>query len=74
MIRHEDSEAHLDWVEHMLADRNLIDSDGDTTIEDKPVKGCPQGGVLISTFVVPHGKWPLKGLTTGRFPSLWLCR
>jgi hypothetical protein len=24
--------------------------------------------------VVPHGKWPLKGLTTGRFPSLWLCR
>jgi hypothetical protein len=23
MIRHEVSEAHVDWVEHMLADRNL---------------------------------------------------
>jgi hypothetical protein len=62
MIRHEVSEAHLDWVEHMLADRNLIDSHGDTTIEDKPVKDCPQGGAFISIFVVPHGKRPFKGL------------
>jgi hypothetical protein len=30
MIRHEVSEAHVDWVGHMLADGNVIDSHGDT--------------------------------------------
>ena len=59
MIRHEVSEAHVDWVEHMLVDRTLIDSHGDTTIEDKPVQGCPQGGVFISIFMVSYGKRPL---------------
>ena len=50
MIRHEVSEAYMDWVGHMLVDRNLIDSHGDTTIEDKPVKGCPQGGGFYLHF------------------------
>ena len=62
MIRHEVSEAHVDWVEHMLVDKTLIDRHGDTTIEDKPVKGCPQEGVFISIFVVPRGKRSLKDL------------
>jgi len=37
MIRHKVSEVHVDWVEHMLVDGTLIDSHGETTIEDKPV-------------------------------------
>jgi len=46
MIRHEFSEALVDWVEDMLADTNLAVRHGDITIEGKPHKGCPQGGVL----------------------------
>jgi len=36
----------MDWLEDMLADSNLTVSHGDTTIEGKPDKFCPQGGVL----------------------------
>jgi hypothetical protein len=45
-IRHKDLEALMDWIEDMLADRNLTISHGDTTIEDKPDQGCAQGVVL----------------------------
>jgi hypothetical protein len=45
-IKHKVLEALMDWVEDMLADRNLTINDGDTTIEDKPDKGCAQGVVL----------------------------
>lgn len=46
MIRHEVPEAVVDWVEHMLAERNFIVNQGNTSIEGKPDQGCPQGGVL----------------------------
>jgi len=45
-IRYKVLEVLMDWVEDMLADRNLTISHGDTTIEDKPDKGCAQGFVL----------------------------
>ena len=54
MITHEVPEALVDWVEDMLADRNLTVNHGDTTIVGKPDKG-PQGGVLsplLRCFVV----------------------
>jgi hypothetical protein len=35
-------EALVNWVEDMLADMNLPVRHGDTTIEGKPDKGCPQ--------------------------------
>jgi len=43
MITHEVPEALADWVEDMLADRNLTVSHGDTTTVGKPDKG-PRGG------------------------------
>jgi hypothetical protein len=46
MIRHEVPEVLVDWVEDMLVDRNFPVSHGDTTIEGKPEKFCPQVGVL----------------------------
>ena len=36
----------MDWVEDMLADRNLTISHEDTTIEDERDKGCAWGVVL----------------------------
>jgi hypothetical protein len=39
-------EALVDWVADKLVDRNLTVSHVDATIEGKPDKGCPQGGVL----------------------------
>jgi hypothetical protein len=56
-------EALMDWVEDMLADRNLTISHGDTTIEDKPDKGCAQG-VVLSPLLWCHGKRPPRGSTT----------
>jgi hypothetical protein len=46
MIRRKVPEVVVDWVEHMLAERNFIVNQGNTTIEGKPDQGCPQGGVL----------------------------
>jgi Reverse transcriptase (RNA-dependent DNA polymerase). len=36
----------MDWVEYMLENRNRTVSNGDTTTEGNPDKGCPQGGFL----------------------------
>jgi hypothetical protein len=54
MITHEVPEALVDWIEDMLADRNLAVNHGDTTTVGKPDKG-PKGGVLsplLRCFVV----------------------
>jgi hypothetical protein len=54
MITHGVPEALVDWVENMLADRNLTVNHWDTTKVGKPDKG-PQGGVLsplLRCFVV----------------------
>jgi hypothetical protein len=45
-IRYKVLEVLMDWVEDVLAHRNLTISHGDTTIEDKPDKGCAHGVVL----------------------------
>lgn len=39
------SELLIDWVEDMLARRNLL-VEYNITIQDKPDRSCPQGAVL----------------------------
>jgi hypothetical protein len=46
MIRHEIPEALVDWIEYMLAGRNLNIYHRKRTTEGTPDRGCPQGGVL----------------------------
>ena len=41
----------MDWVEDMLADRNLTISLGNTTIEDKPDEGCVLSPLLWCVMV-----------------------
>jgi hypothetical protein len=55
MIVHEVPEAVVDWVEHILAERNFIVNQGNTTTEGKPDRGCPQGGGFDTNFMMPRG-------------------
>ena len=34
------------WISNMLSSREIITSLGNEHIKTKPIKGCPQGGVL----------------------------
>jgi hypothetical protein len=47
LLRHEISEAIMDWTENMLAGRNIIVYRREKTIEGTPDRGCAQGGVLF---------------------------
>jgi len=46
MIRHNIPTALADWSQSILTRRSIIANCGNLTLESKPTKGCPQGGVL----------------------------
>ncbi|XP_029171938.1 uncharacterized protein LOC114941203 [Nylanderia fulva] len=73
LIRHGVQEPLVDWIEDMLVDRCLTVECQDISIRGKPTRGCPQGGSLISSVVVPSDRRPAKGATEERFLDLWLC-
>jgi hypothetical protein len=71
MIRHEIPKALMDWAQDMLVGRNLIVHNGDTTIEGKPDRGCPQAGVFPHFCSASCTSYCIYKKNS--FPRLWLC-